>query len=50
MNLNLNQKNKNIILEYLNNNNKYFISLNNYEIDKIIIKYDYKLYFYENLY
>ena len=50
MNLNLNQKNKNIILEYLNNNNKYFISLNNNEIDKIIIKYDYKLYFYENLY
>ena len=50
MNLNLNQKNTNIILENLNNNNKYFISLNNNAIYKIIIKYEDKLYFYENLY
>ena len=51
-NLDLNQSNTSIILDNLNlnNNSKSFTSLNNNAIDKIINKYEDKLYFYENLY
>ena len=51
-NLDLNQSNTSINLEnfYNNNNNKSFVNLNNNAIDKIINKYEDKLYFYESLF
>ena len=48
-NLDLNQSNTSINLE-LFNNNKSSANLNNNAIDKIINKYEDKLYFYESLY
>ena len=51
-NLDLNQSNTSINLENFNtnNNNKSFVNLNNNAIDKIINKYEDKLYFYESLF